>query len=504
MLDEVDIDFNNSLLYIYIEIREMLSRNDNKDLNTSIESSKLIMRKMADSFYEKFRSTKIPVIKPQAIYEKFNSVGIVFEDGSGFAVPYFFYQQMSTNLSLDFSDIFAKNLPWLDLLSEIFEKTNSLKCNITKVDIKILRALCFYKRNSLFSKLDFAEQKNFLFQIKTLSEIINQSYRWTIARINYLINNYMLALSYILNPFLFGLKTYLINYESSYDDKIAFLNPITLFKLIVSYNEVLRVIQLPNIQSSTELQLEIPHTITNLSEMHIFNNLSDLSEDPKKSFVHVPKFENTTEIISKPIIEFKEQSISQAINLTAVNEELYPLLNKMSNERRISIIVRVLNYLAKWGSIQGNLKKASKNLRVNALEFLETCKFLFNNDIIAFFPRLSRIGCDNRYGIIIKDELGNNSEDITKIYYNLLELPLSAIFLGENILFAYVAMPDSYLPSFLKYINSLSYKFNIKYSPFIALKSWGRFSIPLPEGTTVDEYGVNFPYNVIEKLKIKA
>ena len=121
MLDEVDIDFNNSLLYIYIEIREMVSRNGNKDLNTSIESSKLIMRKMADSFYEKFRNTKIPVIKPQAIYEKFNSVGIVFEDGSGFAVPYFFYQQMSTNLSLDFSDIFAKNLPWLDLLSEIFE-----------------------------------------------------------------------------------------------------------------------------------------------------------------------------------------------------------------------------------------------------------------------------------------------------------------------------------------------------------------------------------------------
>jgi hypothetical protein len=36
---------------------------------------------------------------------------------------------------------------------------------------------------------------------------------------------------------------------------------------------------------------------------------------------------------------------------------------------------------------------------------------------------------------------------------------------------------------------------------FIALKSWGRFSLPLPEGTTVDEFGVNFPLNVLENLK---
>ena len=66
-----------------------------------------------------------------------------------------------------------------------------------------------------------------------------------------------------------------------------------------------------------------------------------------------------------------------------------------------------------------------------------------------------------------------------KIHYNLLKLPHSVIFLSENILFAYVSIPDNYLPAFLKYVNILVYKFSVKYSPFIAFKSWRRYSIPL-------------------------
>jgi len=33
----------------------------------------------------------------------------------------------------------------------------------------------------------------------------------------------------------------------------------------------------------------------------------------------------------------------------------------------------------------------------------------------------------------------------------------------------------------------------LEYGRFISLKSWGRFNIQIPKGTTIDEYGINFP-----------
>ncbi len=486
-------------------MKELLTYNEESNLDLSIDFIKIRMRKLADEFYDKFKNSSIPVIKVALIYEKYNTVGIVFQDGSGFAVPFFFYQQLQTKANVDYTNIFSKNLPWLDVLSEIYEKTFSIKSSLSKADIKILRALCFYKRNELFSDFNFTDQKNFIFQIKTLSKITNLSYRWTIGRINYLVENNILLSHFILNPFLFGLKTYLLSYNPQFDEEISYLNSITLFKLNLSYKEAIRIIQLPNIQAPTDLNFLFDHELTKISEMNIFNNLSGLSEDPKKSFATIPNFDSTKVKISKPIIEFKESISSvQSIDFNDIDEAVYPLLNKMTNTRRISIIVRILDYLAKWRSIQGSLSKASKELRANPLEFLETCKFLFNNDIIGFFPRISRIGCNNRYGIVIKDYSGEQNAELMKIYYNFLELPISAVFIGENLIYAYVAMPDNYISAFIKYLNSLHSKFEVKYNSFITLKSWGRFSIPLPDGTTIDEYGVNFPSEIYEKFKVKS
>lgn len=492
-------------MYIWIEIKEIMTHNEELNLESSIDFIKMRMRKMADEFYDKFKNTSIPVVKDTLIYEKYNTVGIIFKDGSGFAVPYFFYQQLQAKTSVDYTNVFNKNLPWLDLLSEIYEKTFSIKSPLSKADIKILRALCFYKRNGLFNNFDFVDQKNFIFQIKNLSKIINLSYRWTIGRINYLVENYILLSHFILNPFLFGLKTYLLSYDPQFDDEISYLNSITLFKLNLSYKEVIRIIQLPNIQAPTDLNFSFSYELTKISEMNIFNNLSGLSEDPKKSFTTIPNFDLTKVKLSKPIIEFKESiSTVQSIDFNDIDEAVYPLLNKMTNTRRISIIVRILNYLAKWRSVQGSLSKASKELRINPLEFLETCKFLFNNDVIGFFPRISRIGCNNRYGIVIKDYSGEKSAELMNIYYNFLELPQSVVFIGENLLYAYVTMPDNYISAFIKYMSSLHSKFEVKYNSFITLKSWGRFNIPLPEGTTVDEYGVNFPAEIYDKFKAKS
>lgn len=505
IIEDIDIEFNKALLYIWIEVKQLLvnTKDSKSDLSQRLIKNKL--RKIAIEFHDKFKNTEIPVQKIPSLLDIYNSVGIIFQDGSGFAVPYYFYQQLQLKSPPDFTDIFDRNLPWLDVLSEIYERTFSVKSELNQTDVKIIRALCYYKRNALFNDFDLEDQKVFNFHVKTLSSIIDTSYRWTIKRTNYLYDNYIVAHYFILNPFLFGLKTLLIQYDSQYENEFTYINPITLFRLNLDINEVIRIIQLPNVESSTDLSFPKLTKVTNLSEMHIFNNLSGLSEDQNESFSLVPKFELEKAPIARAIIEFKESmTVKTSHILNEEDAEIYPLLSKMTTERRISIIVRILDYLAKHKSVQGSLKKASKLLRTTPAEFLETCKFLFNKDIIGYFPRVSRIGCNNRYGILVRDQTGLESEGLRSIYNNLLELPHSIIFIGENILFGYVTLPDSYMSSFIRYLLSLNTKFEIKYNAFIALKSWGRFSIPLPEGTTVDEYGVNFPYDVMEKLKAKA
>lgn len=504
-IEDIDIEFNKSLLYIWIELKQLIKDNENSKIDLSQVFIRIKMRKIADKFYKNFKGSEIPVRKLGYLYDSYNSVGIMFQDGSGFAIPYFFYQQLRLKNPPDYSEIFDKNLTWLDTLSEIYEQTFSVKSELNQTDVKILRALTYYKRNALFNDFDLDDQKVFNFHLKTLSEIINTSYRWTISRINYLYDNYIVQPSFILNPFIFGLKTILVQYSSQFEDDFSYMNPITLFKLNMNINDVIRIIQLPNIQSSTDLSFPETTQIINLKEMHIFNNLSDLSEDSNQSFKVIPKFEIDKASLTRPIIEFKDSmTVKSSYVLNEEDKEFYPLLTKMSSERRISMIVRILDYLARWRSVQGSLKEASKQLRATSAEFLETCKYLFNKDIIGYFPRISRVGCNNRYGILVKDKTGQESDGLLKIYNNLLELPHSVIFLGESILFGYVVLPDNYMSSFLRYLSSLHTKYEIKYNAFVALKSWGRFSIPLPEGTTVDEFGVNFPYDVMEKLKVKA
>ena len=449
-ITELDNEFKLSLLYIWIEIKEIVRIEDTstKDTEFDINPTDLKMRKLADEFYKKFSNTLIPVKKIVQIYEKFNSVLITFQDGNGFAVPYYFYQQLKLDNPPDFTNLFNEEYSWIDLLSKIYEVTFSIRSKISSSDIKLLRTLCYYKRSGLFDNFDFLDQKNFLFQTKTLAKISNVGYRWTIQRINYLNNNFILHPLFILNPYLFGLVTYLITYDRKHEENTVFLDQITLFKLSLNFNQNLRIIQLPNTQSFYELNLEFPFSMTIMTEMHLFNNLSSLSDDPLKLYKDIPNFEAKKVDVIRPIIDFKEYNFKDINFLNFIEtdnfEKHYPLLAKMSELRRNSVLIRVLNYLAQNGAVQGNLKKASKEIRVSSLEFLETCKFLFNNDIIGFFPRISRIGCNNRFGILLFDSNGSNNHILEEIYLNFLELPVSVIFKGENEIFAYVAMPDEF------------------------------------------------------------
>ena len=506
-IDEYEIDFRNSLLYIWIEVKNLVK--SLKDSNFDEVQSGFIslkLKRLADTFYNKFKNTPIEVKKIPNIYNSLNSVIIPFKDNTGFTVPDYFYRQALVADTLDYSDILSKDLPWLDILSNIFDYTYRFKSQLNSSDIKILRALAFYKRSGLFNSIDFANRRNILIQIKTLAKITNLSEKWTSERINYMMKSYVLYIQFILNPFLFGLNTYFLLYDRKFENDSSYLDEITLFNLKLSYSEMIRVIQLPNVEASDDLEFSFPVKIKKISEMHLFTNLSSLSDDNSKSFEKIPNFDKIKTPIVKPAIEFKESSSKWKSNLEFDEEEddFYPILKKLGYTKRVSIMLRILNHLAKWGMISGNLTKTAKILRISPVELAETCRFLFNNDIIAFYPRINRIGSSNRYGIYIVDEDETNSEILTNAYYNLLELPQSCIFLGNNFIFAYITMPDNYITPFFRYITSLEERLKVKYGMFISLKSWGRFSIPLPEGTTVDEFGVNFPVNMANKLKMNS
>ena len=92
-----------------------------------MNSTQIQMRKIANKFYNKFKNTSIPVKKILPIFEKYQSVVIVFPEGSSFAVPYFFYQQLKLEYPPDYNEIFNEEHSWIDLLSKIYERTFSIK-----------------------------------------------------------------------------------------------------------------------------------------------------------------------------------------------------------------------------------------------------------------------------------------------------------------------------------------------------------------------------------------
>ena len=491
-------------MYIWIEVRELVKT---QKLSNSVgiqdDFLSLKLKKLADSFYDKFKNSNIGVSKVPYIYDKFNSVIILFKDGSGFTIPDFFFQQALADDELDYTDILMKELPWIDILSNIFDHTLRLKSQLSSADIKILASLASYKRSGLFDTLDFANRRNILIQIKSLAKSTNLSEKWVSERINYMMKSFILYFHFILNPFLFGLNSYLLIYDRKFEEESSYLDSISLFNLKLNYSEKIRVIQLPGIEASDDLEFRFPTKVKKIDEMHLFNNLSGLSDSDSKSFSEIPNFDKIKSPHTKPTVMFKKSSSNWKKNLEFGSDDktFYPILNKLSYTKRLSIMLRILNHLAKWGMISGNLTKTAKQLRISTVELAETTRFLFNNDMIAFYPRINRIGCGNRYGIFIFDETESNEELLENTYYNLLELPQSCIFLGNNFIFAYITMPDNYITPFFRYITSLQDKLQIKYNMLIALKSWGRFSLPLPEGTTVDEFGVNFPHSVLDKLK---
>lgn len=506
-MNDLNLEFRNSLLYIWIEIKELVSNSSNysdeKSLN-DLHSAK--MKKLALDFYKKFHNSTIPIKRIPRLFDYYSSVIILFKDGSGFLIPHFFYQQTKSNSKIDYTDIFQKEGDWVDLISNIFDFTNKITNKLSSADIKILKAITHYKKSGLFQKLDYANRNNILIHIKNLANITGLSEKWVADRFHFMLKNYILYPAYILNPFIFGLNTYFLIYDKIYDSECSFLDNLTLFNIKIDFDNILRIFQLPNIESTDDLSFSFPYESKKIEEMHLSSNLSGLSPRLSDNFKKIPNFESIKSPITKATIEFKQNSYQWIKTLEFDEEEgqKYPFLKKMTFTKRVSSTLRVLNYLARWGIIQGSFAKAAIELRISVVELMETCRFLLDNDMIAFFPRLGRIGAHNRYGLLIIDKDGFNNNAMQNLYNSLLELPLSVCFMGSGFIFAYINIPDTYITPFFRYVTQIQELIEVKYSMFISLKSWGRFSIPLPEGTTVDEFGVNFPSNIFEKLKTKS
>ena len=326
-IEEIDLEFRDSLHFIWIEIKNLVnSTNFDLDSNSLNELHTSKNKKIALDFYNKFKNTHIPIQKIPRWFDSFGTVVILFKDGSGFTIPYFFYQQVKTNSNLDFTDIFNKECSWTDLLSNIFDFTGKIDAKISFADVKILRAFTQYKRSGLFKKLEYSNRNNILIHMKNLSFITGLSEKWVAERFHYLLNNYILVPQYILNPFLFGLSTYLVIYEKSYDTKCLFLDPLTLFNLKIDFDNIVRIIQLPSIDSTEDLNFDFPIIVKKIDDMRIYMNLSGLSSKSNQNFNKLPNFVSINVPISKATINFKSESAQwiKTLEFDVVEKNKYP------------------------------------------------------------------------------------------------------------------------------------------------------------------------------------
>ena len=290
-----------------------------------------------------------------------------------------------------------------------------------------------------------------------------------------------------------GLKTIILIYDKKYDSQLTYLDPFSLFYLKINFNEIVRVVQL-NAGLKDGLKFDFPVKITEINSIHFSLDISGLSPRLEDNFINVPNFNEITD--TRALIEFNDRpnDILKYFLEKLDGDTNYPYLNKLSPERRKSSFFSIVNYLAKYGILQRDFANAAKELNLPTFELIDIFRFMIKNDILAFFPRITYVGIGNRYGLIITDS-GDNTSTMDLLYHNLLKIPLCVCFMGLKTIFAYITMPDNYINPFFRHIAITQDIIDIKYSPFVSLKSWGRFSIPFPEGSSIDEFGVKFPRN---------
>ena len=386
------------------------------------------------------------------------------------------------------------------MLYELFDLLQNSRSNLNYIDIKILKVLSNHKTNELFSSSKFNNQKSFFLRPRSIANIIKFSYKWTSERIAFLQNNYILKQFYIPNPYSMHLKTLLLIYKHKFDVVFNELNEITLIKLRLDFHKSMRIIQIPKNQILNRKLIPFPIEILPVNEIHIFNNLSDLHADERYSFQNIPSFNYENISINNPSIIFKDNYLNMFGEQISIFND-YPSLNKMNFVKRNSTILKVLNYFSKWGAPLTSLREISRELQIHQKELVDICNFLFNNEILSFFPKFTRIGCVNRFAFLVFNKIKNQSDKMKLLYYNLLLIPHSYIFQGKNLLFAYLMLPDTYVPRFLSYISLMKDIFEIKFSSFNFLSNWLKYSIQLPERTTIDEFGIYFPFNVSDSIK---
>lgn len=455
---------------------------------------------MALNFYNSFENTPITVKYEKARFDATHSVLILVNDNPRMAIPNWFYKQASLPDPPNYDRVFEKNLNWIDILSYLYEESFTRRYKLVPIDIKILKALTYYKRTPLFKDLTDKGFRNFLFKNSTLAHIVRTSEKWVQTRLEYLRKFQVIQSNFIINPFVFGLNTFVLKYSQEFDHLVKHLEQYTLLKLILSnQQDIVRVFQLPNVLAEDDLVKinPFPEYPIEISEINFFNNLSGLTHETETSFTKIPNFDSIKAPLKRPTIEFKKENHRDWYdNVKSLNDSQYISLSRLKTESRLDSVVKVLRYLAKEGIPHVNFKTSAEIAKIHANHFREAFRFLINHDIIGFFPRLLYIGCPIRYGMYVRCK---QKELLNSIYLNILELPHSMLYRGENLLVAYVALPENWVSRFMRYITNLQMdpEVELVYGIIVAFKSWGRYSIPIPKGIEIDEFGVRYPFTEI-------
>ena len=489
---EFDVLFQDSLQFIWNEISKLVklgSFSGNK-ANSELHSNK--MRKLALDFYNKFKDTPIPIEKNNWIFNNFDSVSISLKDGTKFLIPFFFYQHASLEMEDNFTTVFAKHVGWSILIINFMEISSKFIFQLKQADGKILSAIVHNKTNGLFNIPDSSNKAIFI-HFNNLASITGLSVKWASSRLNFLIDNLILQPLYIINPFLFGLHVYLLKYENEFDigSQISELDKFTLSKFQIDFNHLIRIIQIPY-KSKEDIIFSFPVDIKTIDEMQLSINLADVSSKTIDNFKKFPNLDSNESHNIDDIIVFKRKSMNWSKVLTFSDQSKYSFLKSLNFIDRVSIILKVLEYLSNHNAIQQKLFiSMSNDIGISVTELMETIRFLIDYNMVAFFPKIERIGCNNKYSILITDH-GTNQDLMQKIHQNLLKLPLCISFFSKNSIFAYINIPDKFVTPFLKYIATLQDSIDISCSLLIPLKNWIRLSIPLPGIRVEEKGGVSF------------
>ena len=152
-------------------------------------------------------------------------------------------------------------------------------------DEKLLEVLSTYHKNSKLKNLDNVNLSGLPFSFGILSDLSDLSQNWVSKRYHLLVQEGFFLPKYIINPFFFNFKLFVICYDRKNSEYIDSLRDFTIFDTKLDYTNRIRiVIHSEHIQKMVSATLF--NNIFDISKIEFFNNVSGISSN----FSNIPNF----------------------------------------------------------------------------------------------------------------------------------------------------------------------------------------------------------------------